>query len=267
MSHPPLQVASLGSGSRGNATVVRADQITLLVDAGFSTREIVARLARLGVTLDEIDAVVLTHEHGDHLVGAGTLARRVGCPVLATQGTFKGGAKRLGRLDNTQVLRPGQSVRLSHVEIHPFTVPHDAEDPIALTLYCDGAHLGIFTDIGTPTDLTAYHLSRCNAALVEFNFDPQMLRDGPYPWPLKERIAGRHGHLANDEAARLLNQCGAQQLQWVAAAHCSQTNNTPQRVRDALDRCLPEQEALSRLLTDQDHGMPWMPVWATPPVP
>lgn len=233
-----MRFCSLGSGSSGNATLVEASQgITttrLLIDAGFSARELQRRLERTGCTLADLDAVFITHEHGDHVGCALTLAQRHRLPVITSAGTWRaiGGNETTGV--NVHLLKAGQAFRLGDLELHPFAVPHDALEPLQLTLTDGAGLLGVVTDLGSTPPAVAAALAGCHALLLECNHDEAMLRAGPYPPSLKRRILGTHGHLSNDAAAALLAACRHAGLRTVAAAHLSERNNSPQQAREAL---------------------------------
>lgn len=233
-----MRFCSLGSGSGGNATLVEASQgITttrVLIDAGFSERELGRRLARAGCATTDIDAVFVTHEHGDHVGCALGFARRHGIPLITSRGTW--GA--IGRDDfDARLLRwvrGGERLSVGDLELQPFSVPHDAREPLQLCLSDGDRRLGIVTDLGCAPDSVCDALQRCHALLLECNHDEELLRFGPYPPQLKRRILGTHGHLSNAAAADLLSRCRCDALGAVVAAHLSEKNNSPALVREAL---------------------------------
>lgn len=226
-----IRFASLGSGSKGNALLVESGGTRVLVDCGFGPRETAARLARMGIEPEQVDAVLVTHEHADHVGGVAACAARYGWTILASHGTAA--ASRLAtstvsRFDSHAVFTVGD------LEVHPFPVPHDAREPTQF-VFSDGAHrLGVLTDAGTVTPHIVAMLAECAAVVLECNHDVAMLQSGRYPPPLKRRIAGEFGHLDNGQAAGLLRQLGGGRLQHVVAAHLSEENNTPALARDAL---------------------------------
>ncbi len=218
----------LGSGSGGNAVVVESGGARILVDAGFSSRELGRRLALVGVDPGSLAALVLTHEHVDHCRGARRFARRHRLPVFATAGT-------LGQIDlddetsrRTTVLRSGEPCEVAGFLVEPFLLPHDAREPIGAVIE-DGAgrRLGLVADCGTHSHLAWARLRELDILVMESNHDLDMLRNGPYPWPLKQRIAGRHGHLSNREAAAGLPELLCDRLRWLVLYHLSRTNNLP----------------------------------------
>ncbi|RTL43374.1 MAG: MBL fold metallo-hydrolase [Burkholderiales bacterium] len=256
-----MRFCSLGSGSAGNATLVEASQgITstrLLVDAGFSVRELVKRLARAGCEPEDVDAVFITHEHGDHVGCALSFCTRHGIPLITSRGTWRAvGSEdfdhRLLRLVNADAPYP-----LGDMALHPFSVPHDANEPLQLALDDGAVRLGIVTDLGCAPDSICTALGRCEALLLECNHDEDLLRTGPYHPSLKKRILGSHGHLSNAAAADLLARCRHDGLRWVAAAHLSETNNTPALAQAALAPVLGA--ALPSLrIADPKLGLDWL---------
>lgn len=231
-----IRFASLGSGSKGNALLVESGSTRVLLDCGFGPREVVTRLARLGVAAESIDAVLVTHEHADHVGGAARCAVRYGWTVHASHGT----AAAATQLDDVTVRRfdSHTSFVIGDLEIHPYPVPHDAREPTQF-VFSDGAQkLGVLTDTGMVTPHIAAMLAECAALVLECNHDATMLANGRYPLPLKRRIAGDFGHLDNAAAAGLLRGIGGRRLRHVIAAHLSEENNTPELARDALAQAL-----------------------------
>ena len=222
-----LQVTFLGSGSSGNASVIEGPSGALLLDCGFSARETVRRLESSGTRPESIEAILLTHEHGDHMRGVRVLAKRLGVPVYATQGT-----RTAGRLDqaveDVRDVRPGESFEVAGMQILAFDVSHDAEEPVGDRLDggC-GARIGIATDTGHMTDMAAEALGSCDILGLECNHDDEMLASGPYPWFLKERIRSHRGHLSNAAASEALRYLSSDRLTSVFALHISEANNTP----------------------------------------
>lgn len=227
-----IRFASLGSGSKGNALLVESGRTRVLVDCGFGPREMAKRLERLGVMPESVTAVLVTHEHADHVGGAARGAARFGWAVHASHGT----AAAAGQLADVPVCRfdSHAAFAIGDLEIHPYPVPHDAREPTQF-VFSDGAkRLGVLTDAGTVTPHIVAMLAECAALVLECNHDAQMLARGRYPPPLKQRIAGGFGHLENDAAAGLLREIGGKRLQHVVAAHLSEENNTPALARAAL---------------------------------
>ena len=223
-----LSVCVLGSGSRGNAIYVSDGTTSILVDAGFSAREIDRRMRSQGLDPARLNAVLLTHEHSDHIRGVERWVRRHRLPVYLTAGTFQAAAA-LHDLPEIFTFTCGSEVRIHTLTVRPFSIAHDARDPAGFTIGANGSRIGIATDLGHVTALVREHLRNCRLLVLEANHDPQMLMDGPYPWFLKQRIRSRTGHLSNQETGRLLADILHPALEQVVLAHLSETNNTPAR--------------------------------------
>jgi phosphoribosyl 1,2-cyclic phosphodiesterase len=248
-----MRFASLGSGSRGNALVVEAGDTRVLVDCGFGPRNLAARIGRLGLEPGDLDAVLITHEHSDHVAGVVPCARRYGIEVFLTHGTL--GAVALDGL-SPRVIDSHTAFAIGDIEVRPFPVPHDAREP-AQFVFSDGSScLGVLTDAGCVTPHMVEMLSVCNALVLECNHDVGMLAAGRYPAHLKQRIAGRFGHLDNAAAADLLARLDHQRLRHVVAAHLSQENNTHELARAALAGVLGCDAAWIGV-ADQNHGCDW----------
>lgn len=259
-SRPPagtLRFASLGSGSKGNATLVSDGDTHLLVDCGFGLRETERRLAGFGLHPRQLDAVLVTHEHGDHVRGVGALARRHGVPVYLTPGTWSSG--RLGELPGHHWVTPQARFAIKGLTIDPVTVPHDAREPVQFRFHAGGRSLGVLTDLGHPTDHVARAFAGCDALVLECNHDVRMLAEGPYPPRLKRRVGGDWGHLANAQAAALLARLGLDRLQRIVCSHLSEHNNRPELALEALVPLLDGDE--SRLMiAAQDTGLAWQAI-------
>lgn len=233
-----MRFCSLGSGSSGNATVVEARSgattSRLLIDCGFSLRELESRLQRAGLEVDELDAVFVTHEHGDHVGCATTLARRHGLPLWMSRGTWRAIGEPELAPGLLNFARDGQAIAIGDLQLAPCTVPHDAQEPLQLRIGDGARHLGVLTDIGSITPHVVEHLQRCDALLLECNHDFELLARSRYPASLKARIGGRLGHLSNDTATQILAACMHDGLQHLVAAHLSLENNRPDLARAAL---------------------------------
>jgi phosphoribosyl 1,2-cyclic phosphodiesterase len=228
-----VRFASLGSGSLGNAYLVETAQIRVLIDCGFAAREIERRLDGLAVEPTSLDAILVTHEHTDHIRGLSVLARRYQLPTWMTYGTYRG--SRCGQLPelhliNTQTGR----FRVGDLEILPYTVPHDAREPCQYVLRNGKKSLGLLTDAGHITPHVLAHLRDCDSLILEFNHDTELLAGGPYPPHLQARVGGNHGHLNNQQSVALLAGLEHGRLQHLMAAHLSEKNNTPAHVRTSL---------------------------------
>jgi len=251
-----MRFASLGSGSEGNGLVVEVGDTRVLIDCGFRLRETVARLLRLGLAPDSIAAVLVTHEHQDHIGGVAAFARRYRVPVWLTFGTLEMAGERFARLPKVCGFDSHDAFAIGMVEVRPFPVPHDAREPVQFVVG-DGVHrLGVLTDIGTTTRYVEASLSGCDALVLECNHDLGMLEDGDYPWPLKQRIASRLGHLHNEAAAALLAALDTSRLKHIIAAHLSQQNNTPDMARAALSNALNCEPGWIGI-ADQHDGFGW----------
>lgn len=248
-----MRFASLGSGSRGNGLVVEAGASRVLVDCGFGPRQLARRLARLGLAPGDLAAVVITHEHVDHMAGAARLAAAFDLPVWLSHGTLV--ASGLAGVQR-QVIDAERPFAVGDLEFHPFAVPHDAREPVQF-IFSDGRHrCGLLTDAGFVTPHMVEMLSGCDALVLECNHDRDLLAGGSYPPVLKRRIAGRDGHLSNDDAAALLRGIDTSRLQHVVAAHLSQENNRPALARAALAAVLGC-DGVDIGVADQDNGFDW----------
>jgi phosphoribosyl 1,2-cyclic phosphodiesterase len=238
-----MRFASLGSGSRGNALVVEAGRTRVLLDCGFGQRELGQRLARLGLAADQLDAIVVTHEHSDHIAGVFKAARRHGLAVHMTHGTLAAAPRDRGEMPALNVIDSHTAFAIGDLQIQPFPVPHDAREPVQV-VFSDGcSRLGVLTDVGGATPHIAAMLSGCEALLLECNHDSAMLAAGSYPAQLKRRIRSRYGHLDNQASAALLAGLDNSRLRHLVAAHLSAENNTPALARSALAGalgCAPE---------------------------
>ena len=238
-----MRFASLGSGSEGNALLVQVGQTVVMVDCGFGLEDTQARLGRLGVECEAITAILVTHEHDDHIGGVARFARKFNLPVWLTRGTLKAAGSRFADVPSVRVFDCHCRVEIGDIDIEPYTVPHDAREPAQFVFSNGALRLGLLTDAGTLTAHIERVLDRVDALVLECNHDLDMLWSGPYPRSLKERIAGKFGHLDNASAAALLGAIDASRLQHVVAAHISQQNNTPELACAALTnalRCNPE---------------------------
>ena len=251
-----MRFASLGSGSQGNSLVVEAGVTRVLLDCGFGLAATAARLGRLGLVPEDIGAIVVTHEHEDHMGGVARLARRHGIPVWLTPGTLSGCEALFVGVADVRLIHNFEVFAIGDVQIQPFPVPHDAREP-AQFVFGDGvSRLGVLTDVGCSTRHIEATLSGCDALVLECNHDAEMLRVSSYPQRLRERIAGRFGHLDNDAAAKLLRSLDNSRLKHLVAAHLSQENNHPDLARAALSsvmNCAPEWIGIA----DQDEGLAW----------
>jgi phosphoribosyl 1,2-cyclic phosphodiesterase len=232
-----VRVCLLASGSRGNCALIETDDIRLLIDAGLSGIETERRLAPLGLTGNDLDGILVTHEHHDHVGGIGPLARRFDIPVHIDQMTHSALPK-LGKIDVLNFFSAGERFSLRDLAITTFSTTHDAVNPVGFTIESSEGKIGFATDLGVPTRLVADHLKECRVVVLEANHDDQMLQDGPYPWSLKERIRSRHGHLSNRDSIRLLEEITWPGLEVVFLAHLSEENNCPDLAVDTFRQTL-----------------------------
>lgn len=233
-----MRFASLGSGSKGNGTVVCDGQTRVLVDCGFALKEFESRVERLGLVSSDICAILVTHEHADHMRGVGPLSRKYGLPVYMTAGTYSSG--RFGILPRLRLIQAEQPFRIGELEIQPVPVVHDAKEPNQFVFRCRGLKLGILTDLGSITANVLDAYSQCDGLLVEANHDPVMLACGPYPQSLKNRVSGQWGHLSNAQTANLLAELDTTRLQLLVVGHISQHNNSLAHTAAALQTVLPD---------------------------
>lgn len=255
-----IRFASLGSGSKGNATLVSCGTTHLLIDCGFAMKETARRLQRLGVEPQDLTAMLITHEHGDHIGGAGALARRHKLPVYTTNGTKISGRFN-GEIPDWRPINPEHSFAINDLEVWPVTVPHDAREPVQFVI-SDGANrLGVLTDLGSITPHVLRHYQNCQALVLEANHDPAMLARGPYPASLKRRVGGDFGHLSNQQAADFLTQIETEKLTHLVASHLSEQNNEPNLacaiLADAINTT-PDWIALA----NQEEGFGWRDIQA-----
>ncbi len=223
-----MKICILGSGSSGNCAYVGAGSTHLLVDAGLSGRETARRLGQLGVPLSAVNAVCLTHEHSDHIAGLATLHTRHGIPLYANAGTVEalGRDEKLGRLA-WNVFTTGSPFRVGELLVEPFAVSHDAYEPVGFIVTAGPVRAGLVTDVGVITHLVRERLRRCRALVIESNHDARLLADARRPWQLKQRIAGRQGHLSNEHAAELIGELAGPDLSQVFLSHLSAECNRP----------------------------------------
>jgi len=223
-----MKFCVLGSGSKGNATYLESGETRILIDAGMSGIELQRRLTSIGVELSEIDAILLTHEHNDHVHGVGVLSRRARIPVYANPATFSAASRTVQKLFSSSEFETGVSFQIRNLEIHPFAVSHDAQDPVGFRISDNGVSFGYCTDTGKISQLIRHRLAACSGLVLESNHDITMLQNGTYPPYLKQRIRSSQGHLDNEEASLFLKELLHEKLEHVVLAHLSEENNDPQ---------------------------------------
>jgi len=256
----PLKFASLGSGSEGNALLIAVHSgTTVMLDCGFSIKETERRLARLGKLPQDISGIVVTHEHGDHVAGVFKFARRHDIAVWLTQGTFAAVGAQACKGVSVHFCRDSEALTIGDLHLQPYTVPHDAREPVQF-VFSDGRRkLGVLTDAGQSTAHLLEALAGCDALVLECNHDREMLASSSYPASLKRRIGGDYGHLANDTSAEILAALDKQRLQTVVGAHLSLKNNTAELVRSALVAALDTHPA-AIMIACQQQGFDWVSI-------
>lgn len=260
---PPqrMRFNSLGSGSEGNALLVECGspdaRVRLLIDCGFGVREAGRRLGRLGLGAGDLHAVLVTHEHGDHIGAAPRLAATYGIPLHLTYGTAQAGRSAMRAAAQVCWIDPHRPFEVAGVRIEPVAVPHDAREPVQFVIDDGASRLGVLTDLGRQTPHVVRAMQHLDAIVLECNHDERMLEASDYPYPLKRRIAGDYGHLSNAAAARLLAAIDHGRLRTVVAAHLSRSNNRPELAREALASAWGDGPE-SIVVADQDHGIGWI---------
>ena len=251
-----MRFASLGSGSRGNAWVIESGRSRVLLDCGFSLSATMQRLARFGLDAANLDAILVTHEHTDHAGGVFRLARRYGLTVCLSHGTLSALGDAAAAGCRLQLLHAGEPFALGDLQVEPFTIPHDAREPLQFVFGNGAVRLGFLTDAGHVSAHVEQVLRGCEGLVLESNHDPELLRTGRYHHALKARVAGRHGHLSNDEAAALLSRLAGPHLRQVVAAHLSEENNRPELARAAFAGVLAG-AAGDVAIAGQADGLDW----------
>ncbi len=254
-----MRFASLGSGSEGNALLVQQGRTLLMLDNGFGLGETETRLARYGIAPAEVTAIVVTHEHSDHLGGVVRFSRKHKTRVWLTHGTGRHVAPESLLSENYSFIDPQSEFSVGDISVRPYLVPHDASEPVQFVFSNGASRLGVLTDTGCSTAHIEATLSGVNALVIECNHDVEMLMNGPYPAGLKRRVSGRFGHLDNAAAAALLGKIDCTRLKHVVAAHLSRQNNRPDLAKGALAGalgCTSDWIAIA----DQDEGLAWREV-------
>ncbi|MFT5083672.1 MAG: phosphoribosyl 1,2-cyclic phosphodiesterase [Lentisphaeria bacterium] len=249
-----LKFASLGSGSSGNATLIDYDDCLLMVDCGFSAKETERRMLRLGCDPKNLSAILVTHEHSDHIKGVGPLSRKYNIPVYMTEGTFA--SRSYGVLENLKVIRNYLAFSIGGLHVRPIPVPHDAQEPSQFVFESNGLKLGILTDLGSITTHVIEAYQGCDGLLVEANHDIAMLANGPYPPSLKSRVSGAWGHLNNQQTIELLSYLDVHTIQQLVIGHISRKNNSLAQVKS-------DMQVLNGHISNihfacQDEGFDWI---------
>lgn len=248
-----MRFSVLGSGSKGNCIFIESGDTAILIDAGFSGKEIAARLALIGRHISCLKAVFVTHEHHDHIHGVGVMSRRCRIPVFANQGTYRGAGTALAKLHRRGEFDTGDRTELNGLEIHSFAISHDTADPVGFVVSDGRERLGVCTDTGIGSRLISRRLSNCSGLVLEFNHDPDMLKNGPYPQALKQRVKSSQGHLSNGDGADLLASVLHDKLRCVVLAHLSETNNLPEIAYREAERVVLDKLDLSSLAVSEQQ--------------
>lgn len=251
--HMGVSVSVLASGSRGNTAVVQTSTTKILVDAGISCRETFKRMKALDEDPRSLSAIVITHEHSDHVYGLATLCKKLRVPVFMTGATHQAWARSMRdengvrpKLERLEIFAAGRSFQIGDIAVTPFTIPHDAADPVGFTFRAEGVKIGFATDLGYIPASVRDHLRRCEVLLMESNHDVEMLRVGPYPWSVKQRVMSRVGHLSNDALAEFFTSDYDGEAAYVVLAHLSEHNNHPEIARGAAEKALGPRRTLLR---------------------
>ena len=251
-----IRVASLGSGSRGNATIVQCGSTRLLVDCGFNLKTIESRAQAAAFDLSSLDAILVTHEHADHIGGVAKLARRYQLPIYTTVGTWH--AKPQADVPILNYLCSHSELHIGDAKVTPVAVPHDAKEPVQFLFEHDGRRLGVLTDLGSISPHITSVMKDLDGLVIEFNHCLQRLQQGPYPPSLKRRVAGSYGHLNNEQALTFVQQLDQERLQLLIAAHISEQNNCNSLVESML---APFQQQIDRVhVASQQQGFDWLSV-------
>ncbi len=249
-----MRFSVLGSGSRGNSVYIESGKTGILIDAGFSGKEIDTRLRSIGRDLAKIHALCVTHEHNDHICGVGVLSRRCKIPTYINGGTFSAGEKKIGRLAVHKEFATGDILQIGDLQVRSFRISHDTADPVGFVVSDGKSSIGYCTDTGKISHLIGQRLAQCNALILEFNHNLQMLKNGPYPLSLQQRVRSSRGHLCNEDAAIFLAGLIGDHLRTVVLAHLSATNNTPELARAAVLHAVQEWGDTSLLIAGQDKA-------------
>ena len=264
-----MRMTVLASGSRGNCTVLSSSSASILVDAGLSCRETLKRMKTAGEDPHQLRAIVISHEHSDHVAGLEVLARKLKIPVYITAETYESWRKVVRdkegqpvRLERREHFHAGRKFMIGDITVTPFTIPHDAADPCGFTFRAEGVKIGIATDLGYLPFSVKDQLRGCDGLMIESNHDLEMLRNGPYPWMVKQRVMSRVGHLSNAALAEFFEKDYDGSASFLVLAHLSEHNNHPELARETAWKALGIRQNLfsSSALTLAHQDKPLQPL-------
>jgi phosphoribosyl 1,2-cyclic phosphodiesterase len=268
-----LRVTILASGSSGNMTLLESENTRLLIDAGLGKRETLARLAAVGKDIDHLDGILISHEHNDHCSGLPQALALWKAPLYVTETTMDALHHALPatfgkRLRGVETIDGGERFTIGDIDVESFDVPHDAKDPLCFTFCADGVKLALVTDLGCMPNHVRHHLRGCDCVVLESNHEPDMLKAGPYPWVVKQRVMGKHGHLSNQTVSEFLADPDAitgfdAKARYLVLAHLSQENNNPHTARISAEEALnrrPPESAFSGQLLVASQEVPLAPI-------
>ncbi len=247
-----MRFSVIGSGSKGNCVYIESGNTGILIDNGFSGKEVESRLRSIGRSLDNIAAICVTHEHTDHVAGVGVLSRRCKVPVFANIGTIHGAEKKMGKPFGFVEFETGGEFQIEDLLVRSFRISHDTADPVGFVISNGSEYLGYCTDTGKVSKLMELRLARCHGLILEFNHNLEMLKNGPYPLMLQQRVRSSQGHLENEDAALFLKHLMHPRLRSTVIAHISETNNTPEIAHSAAKACFDPDHEGELLVAGQD---------------
>ena len=250
-----MRIASLGSGSKGNASILQTENVCLMVDCGFNLKQCRLRMETLGISPEKVDGILVTHEHSDHIGGVHSLVKNYNIDVYMTQGTALAG--NFPESDKIKIIDAESDFRIGDIQVHPVVVPHDAREPCQFVFKNKHRKVGVLTDLGEVTPHVEECFSECDALLLEFNHDLEMLVNGSYPEKVKRRIGGSYGHLNNRQAAELVSSIDLDRIQHLLVAHISEKNNCIDSVVHNLNIHAPHLQKEKVQFVDQDKGLSW----------
>lgn len=251
-----MRFASLGSGSKGNATLVETETTCVMIDCGFSIKDVVRRLESLGKSPQDLNAILVTHEHSDHWKGVIPLAKRYDIDVYVTSGCLRAVGLDVSSYQGIKLIESDICFDIGDLKVHPATVPHDAREPVQFLFFNANHKLGILTDLGTVPPYISNLYRDCDGLIVEANHDIDMLAEGDYPRFLKDRVGGDWGHLNNEQTANLIGNLDQERVQHIVVAHISQANNDLNRVKKSIESVFSGAGEI--YYATQDQGFDWL---------